>query len=825
MKKLLFVLFFMIPVIAMSQVERPDYGKLPSVVIPPQQYYMPFEETDAVVKTINGFDNFYLGVDFGEPYIVSNPNDPLNAVCAFNINNLYYTLDGFNWTKNNPGFPGFGVLGDPVLTYDSLGTVYYVTLYQNGSTYGLALVKSTNKGVTWSPPYSVYGTTVGLADKEWITADRTAGPYSNRLYAAWRQFGSSGMRITRSTNGGVNWATPTTLAGDQGAYIAVGPNGNIQGGSVYFAATLGSYIVCYRSTNGGETFGAYVLATPYIFGPGTICYGRYTVKNCIRCDYMPRMAADNSYTSTRGNVYIVYAANPNSGPDKANVYLVRSTDYGATWSAPLKVNDDNTNSDQWMPAVSVDKNGRVIVTWYDSRIDPTNNVMTEMYSAISTNGGVSFLPNQPVSNTSFNPNNMAVGQGSGQANYIGDYIGNNPVGNKTAWHVWMDARDNNLGSYTGYYPDFAMTLSSSKLNFTNNDSAAITVKVPAIKGPFSDRVKFTVSVDTLPVSGTLQMSFQNGKDSITSFPDSIYLRIKAIGNVNTRLYKITVSGAGTNGTPVHKRIIDLYMNLSVVSVGTNREGTADFKVNGVSYNTRQTFVFPNSSVVNVQAISPKTVGGSNYVFLNWSDNGDTAHNITVNQDTYLTAFYKVQYKLIVNSFVGNAFGNNTFTDSSSSATFGVNSKYFTYNNTLYQFRGWNGAGPGAYTSPDSTGNDTVVSVNMIAAIVESARWTPAVGISKIGNEIPVESKLYQNYPNPFNPSTKINYDLNENTFVSIKVYDMLGREVSVIINDNLPAGRYQADFNAAMKQLTSGIYYYSYTAGNYTEIRKMAYIK
>jgi len=823
-KQIIFILLFL-PVLLIAQVEIPDNSKLQSVFIPPFQPKISEEELDVGVKTIDGFDNFFLGVDFGEPYIVSNPRDPLNAVCAFNTNDLYYTIDGFIWTKNTPSFSGYGVIGDPVLTYDSLGNVYYVTLYQNGSTYGLVLVKSTNKGVSWSSPYNVYGTTQGLADKEWLSADQTGGPYSNRLYACWRQFGSSGMRFTRSTNGGQAWSTAMTLAGDQGAYVAIGPNGSVQGGSVYFAATYGSYIICYRSTNGGETFGAYTLATPYIFGPGTICYGRYTVKNCIRCDYMPRMAADNSYTSTRGNVYIVYAANPNTGVDKANVYLVRSTDYGATWSAPLKVNDDVTDSDQWMPAITVDNQGKVIVTWYDSRIDPVNNLLTEIYSAISTNGGVSFQTNLPVSNTSFNPNNMAVGQGSGQANYIGDYIGNNPVGNKTAWHVWMDARENSLGSYTAYYPDFALTLSDSIKQLINNDSTIITVKIPAIKGPFSDRVKFTASLDTLPQSGSIQLSFLNGKDSITSFPDSVFLKIKTSETVTTRLYKITLSGTGTNGTPIHRRVINVLMNLSSLSVGTNRNSIADFKVNGITYNTRQSFLFPNSTVVPVEAISPKTLGGTRYIYLNWSDNGDTAHNVTLNENLYLTAFYKVQYKLVINSLVGNTFGNNTFTDSSSSVTFGVNSKYYTFNNILYQFRGWNGSGQGAYTSPDSTGNDTLVTINLFNAIVETARWTPVVGITQIGTEIPIENKLYQNYPNPFNPSTKFNYDLKENAFVTIKVYDILGREVANLVNHNHPAGKYQYEFNAAEHSLTSGIYYYRYNAGAYSEIRKFVYIK
>lgn len=806
-----------------AQQPIPDYSKLPSIVKQPFTFNPSPNGTKSVVHTTEGFDNFFLGNDFGEPYIAVNPRDPLNMLCGFNINNVYYTLNGIDWTKNTPSFGSISIAGDPIMCYDSLGNLYYVSLMDSPSPYGLALVKSTNKGVSWSAPVMIYSTYVGLSDKEWITADQTAGPYSNYLYAGWRQFGSTGMRFTRSTDGGTTWSSPTVLSGDQGAYVTYGPNGSIQGGSVYFAATLGNYIAVYRSTDGGQTFGTYTLATSYIYGPGTICSGRYTMKNCIRTDYFPRMAADNSYGPNRGNVYVVYAGNPNTGTDKADIFLVRSTNYGQTWSTAIKVNDDNTTTDQWMPAVSCDKNtGRVLITWFDSRVDVTSNLMTKMYSAVSTNGGVSFMTNQPVSNVSFNPNNMAVGQGSGQANYMGDYIGNGTIGN-SGIHVWMDARTNTMSSYVGYYPDFALTTSTSAVYLKNNDSATVIVKVPAIKGPFTERVKFTTSLDTNPTSGSLNITFQNGKDSITVFPDSLYLKIKSIGSVNNRVFKLYIKGSGVNGTPVHLRTVDIYMNLANLNIGTNREGQADFKVNGLQYNSRQNLILPTSNNVTVQALSPKVVGGSRFIFLNWSDSGDTTHTFMFNSSLTLTAFYKIQYKLILNSIVGNSFGGNDFTDSAGSRTFGVLSKFFTYNSTLYRFRGWTGSGVGSYTSADSLGNDTSITVTMLNPIVQTARWTPYVGISTISTEIPAEYKLYQNYPNPFNPETKIKFDVRENTLVTIKIYDMLGRDVATLVNEQLPAGKYVMPFNA--NSLSSGIYYYKITAGDFSEIRKMILLK
>lgn len=79
--------------------------------------------------------------------------------------------------------------------------------------------------------------------------------------------------------------------------------------------------------------------------------------------------------------------------------------------------------------------------------------------------------------------------------------------------------------------------------------------------------------------------------------------------------------------------------------------------------------------------------------------------------------------------------------------------------------------------------------------------------------------LKQNYPNPFNPGTSIRFDLKTNGFVSLKVYDVLGREVATIVNDPLYAGSYTKSFNA--NGLASGIYFYRLRSGAFTEVRKM----
>jgi hypothetical protein len=96
------------------------------------------------------------------------------------------------------------------------------------------------------------------------------------------------------------------------------------------------------------------------------------------------------------------------------------------------------------------------------------------------------------------------------------------------------------------------------------------------------------------------------------------------------------------------------------------------------------------------------------------------------------------------------------------------------------------------------------------------------------NLLPKEFILYQNYPNPFNPITVIKYEIpgqarNDNALVTLKVYDLLGREVATLINEEKPAGRYEVIFDAS--SLASGVYFYRLEAGSFSSAKKMLLIK
>lgn len=97
-----------------------------------------------------------------------------------------------------------------------------------------------------------------------------------------------------------------------------------------------------------------------------------------------------------------------------------------------------------------------------------------------------------------------------------------------------------------------------------------------------------------------------------------------------------------------------------------------------------------------------------------------------------------------------------------------------------------------------------------------------VGITPI-NSVVKNFELKQNYPNPFNPTTNINFSIPKNQNVSLKVYDMMGREVAELVNQFMQAGEYKADFNAS--NLTSGVYYYALKTDEFTSTKSMVLVK
>jgi hypothetical protein len=128
---------------------------------------------------------------------------------------------------------------------------------------------------------------------------------------------------------------------------------------------------------------------------------------------------------------------------------------------------------------------------------------------------------------------------------------------------------------------------------------------------------------------------------------------------------------------------------------------------------------------------------------------------------------------------------------------------------------WSSSNPDSCLVVWSGGNGTNVYCSRLVC--------STVGLEPISGSIPVLYSLEQNYPNPFNPVTTIKFNIPKSGVVKLSVYDMMGREVTTLVNQELLAGRYSVDFNAL--SLASGVYFYKLQAGEFTDTKKMMLIK
>jgi len=144
-------------------------------------------------------------------------------------------------------------------------------------------------------------------------------------------------------------------------------------------------------------------------------------------------------------------------------------------------------------------------------------------------------------------------------------------------------------------------------------------------------------------------------------------------------------------------------------------------------------------------------------------------------------------------------------------------------NTLVGDVSFGGCSAGYWNSPNSDSCIMVWSSHNGSNAYCSRLVCSTVGVEPNGNEVPSEFSLKQNSPNPFNPVTKIKFSIPQSSFVKLVVYDIAGRETATLINNNLTAGSYTADFDAS--SLASGVYFYRLEAGSFTEVKKMMLIK
>lgn len=434
--------------------------------------------------------NNFTGVS--EPKIAISPVD-FNKVVAVsndftlmgNNGRVFFSQDGgLNWTASTiplSGKTNFDDATDPVLTYDAEGNLYYAVVHYQiiGNGDGIFVNKSVDNGLTWNQTATEVksnNNALVFEDRPAITADLSSTSTRNNIYVVWTSLGNNINKIlfSKSVDGGNTFGQPLTISEGtvHTADVKVDMNG-----TVYVSYLKNNSIIeVVKSNDAGNSFSSSVVAAQFQHS-GVQTEKAFLLKQInsttgVRVKSYPSLAIDNQ----TGKIYLAFSGK--NGNDLSDIFLVSSEDGGLNWSEKVRVNNDNTLTDQFFPEIAVDNNSNVHMIWQDSRED-SENVLTSTYYAKSVDG-VNFV-NTKISNGNFNPHNILLG------NYIGDYNGLAIQGD-VVMPIWTDGRNNNFDLFTSIIPNGTTNLNENNMpvnfevsqNYPNpfNPSTLIKYSIP-----------------------------------------------------------------------------------------------------------------------------------------------------------------------------------------------------------------------------------------------------------------------------------------------------------------------------------------------------------
>ncbi len=458
-----------------------------------------------------------------EPAILINPVNTSEIIAAGMPDNAYYSTNGgFSWTHETL-LSLYGVNADPVLIVDTMGRFYYIHLpYEINK---VICHRKPSISAPWDFESFAAFDNIHEVDKEWASYD----PVNGIIYLSWTYFDewgssnpddSSCIYLSRSSNGGESWSDPVRVSDQKGnaqggnssthgSYNTTGPNGE-----VYVSWFGPSGLMFDRSTDQGNTWLSQDINTA-----GAHIDWIYSIPGVNLGVTFPFIACDRSGGPNNGNIYISWADKRNGG-NNADVFIVKSSDGGITWSSPIRVNDDAPGKHQFLPAMTVDPvTGKIWVVFFDRR-DYTD-VRTDVYMAVSEDGGNTFQ-NFKVSETPFTPYSSV---------FFGHYLGVTAYDDHV-YAVWnrMDNGENSLvcaivdPTIIGKEEFYAGT-SAQLLNYPN---------------PFAESSFVSFRINE-PSEVTLELFDITGKLISTIIDAEAFSRGKYVRKIDTKLLRLVPS--------------------------------------------------------------------------------------------------------------------------------------------------------------------------------------------------------------------------------------------------------------------------------------------
>jgi Secretion system C-terminal sorting domain len=789
----------------------------------------------------------------------------------------YSTNNGSTWAASNTVVTGSQDKNHTFVN-DVVASPYYGRVYVTWSLFTAAspncvVSYSTNNGATYSgvinvntPPAGHYAQGVNgaiLPNGDAVIcwqSPLSASPYTGDFIG----FG-------KSTDGGVTWVTNNNIYDCNGIrgtlfaagirvndfpWMAIDRSGGSRNGWIYIVtaekslAPAGSDadIVMHKSTDGGTTWSAGVRVNQDALNNG-------------KSQYMPACRVDES-----GGFNVIYYDNRNVGGDSVQVYVSRSVDGGVTFSDVLV--SDHSFKPGSIPGLAGGYQGDYIgITSGNSKIyaywsDNSSGLYQAWMSTIDLGPSISHtnLGNTEQTTGTRNVDCVITPAGSPitPSSVKLYYSLNNPT--LTSNITMTNSSGNNWTA--------ALPLSGAGLYryyITATDGLSRTATYPA--GAPANTVSFTAAADTVkpviahipigptpksawPVTVTASVTDNIGVDSawVKWYKNTTATGIKEFKLINTSGSTFSAIFNSLNSDVVVGDVIHYRVFAQDNSSNHNRDSTALINVNITTLRLCENFsggvVPPTNWTVSgtywtYNAVSGYANGTGSAKFDYWTASNGTTEMLTtmtfdpsfagdslkfdLAQALYNTSIDSLIVETSINggtSYITLApmYAGATFTAPLCMSTIATTSNYTPTSAADWKSRAFVlpvGTNKVRFRAVSAFGNNLYIDNTCLS--------NPITGVTPISLETPNVYSLSQNYPNPFNPVTKINFALPKQGMVTLRIYDVLGREVKTLVNEVKSAGHFSVDFNAS--EFASGVYFYKMEANGFSDIKRMMLIK